>query len=116
MQSQTISSSQEKLLERLDKMEKKVQRLEEIINNLEKKIEEPEGRKAKAEFMELPESIRKTMTAISRIRKASAKQVAEETGRTRGMESIYLNQLERLGYVEKTKKGRDVSFRSLRIV
>lgn len=67
-------------------------------------------------LMNLPDSLRKTMLVIARHREATPEEVAEETNRTRGLENIYLNQLERLGYIEKTKKGKRVYFRSPRVI
>jgi ribosomal protein S19E (S16A) len=39
-----------------------------------------------------------------------AEDVAKETGRARAIESAYLNQLARMGYVKKGREGRRVYF------
>ena len=59
----------------------------------------------------LPESLRRTLSAITRLRVATSKDVARLTGRSRSVENIHLNQLERMGYLEKFRKGRKVYFK-----
>lgn len=54
------------------------------------------------------------MVAIAQLKEAPAEAIAEQTRRTRGMESIYLNQLARMGYLEKIKRGRRIFFRILK--
>ncbi len=66
------------------------------------------------DLMGLPQNLRKTMFALAKLREATPEEVAAETNRTRGLENIYLNQLELLGYVEKIKRGKRVYYRSLR--
>jgi hypothetical protein len=56
------------------------------------------------------------MMAMIQLEEASAKAIGAITHRTRGMESIYLNQLVRLGYLEKIKRGRNIYFRTLRLI
>jgi DNA-binding IclR family transcriptional regulator len=47
---------------------------------------------------------------IIKLGKAMAENVAKETGRARAIESAYLNQLVRMGYVKKGREGRRVYF------
>jgi len=61
-------------------------------------------------LLKLPDSLRQTMLAMDRLKEASTEKVADTTGRSRSVESIYLNQLERMGYIEKFRKGRKVFF------
>ena len=68
------------------------------------------------DLINLPDPLRRTMLAISKLKEATPDEVANETHRTRGLENIYLNQLEMLGYLEKLKRGRRVYYRSLRII
>ena len=56
------------------------------------------------------------MIAMATLKEAAPEEVAKETNRTRGLENIYLNQLERIGYLEKVRKGKRVYFRSLRVI
>ena len=69
-----------------------------------------------SDFAELPNSLQKTILAISKLKDANANQVAEETDRTREIESLYLNQLYHMGYVDKVRRGRRTYFKALRII
>ena len=120
MSSQAHPQTQEELLESLEQMSEKVERLEKIITKLEEriqKIEEENGNSTlSSDFAELPNSLQKTILAISKLKEANANQIAQETHRTRGIESLYLNQLHHMGYVEKIKRGKRAYFRALRII
>ncbi len=61
-------------------------------------------------LLSLPDHLRKTAMILCKEDDATAKQVAEKTGRARAVESSYLNQLHTMGYVNKKRKGRDVYF------
>ncbi|MDQ1280549.1 MAG: hypothetical protein QG670_1812 [Thermoproteota archaeon] len=138
----TDKTTNEKLLtetlQRLKKLEETVQILQQKLQEYkteqpsphqkevqlfqpETTIEKPRRQKSlspeailEIDLMNLPDSQRKTMLVIVEQGEATPEEVADETNRTRGLENIYLNQLERLGYVEKTKKGKRVYFKSLR--
>jgi hypothetical protein len=114
----------------------RIKRLEETIKQLQQKLEEKQttttmpsqpqedktvelpqlSNQALLEIntMNLPDSLRRTMLTIAQLKEATPEEVAEHTNRTRGLENIYLNQLERLGYIEKIKRGKRVYFRSTR--
>ncbi len=62
-------------------------------------------------LFKLPDSLRKTMFAMNWFREATAYQVARATGRSRSVESFHLNQLERMGYLGKLRKGKKVYFK-----
>jgi predicted transcriptional regulator len=61
-------------------------------------------------LLSLPDHLRKSAMTIMKLGKAMANDVAKETGRARAIESAYLNQLARMGYVKKGKDGRRVYF------
>jgi hypothetical protein len=61
-------------------------------------------------LLSLPDHLRKTAVALSEKTSATADEIAGETGRTRAAESDYLNQLVKMGYVSKKRKGRTVYF------
>ncbi len=61
-------------------------------------------------LLSLPTSLRKTMLALYKMGEATAPHLSRETGRLRPIESSSLNQLERMGYVRKFRKGRKVYF------
>ncbi len=61
-------------------------------------------------LLSIPDHLRKSALAIVRLGKATAADVAEETGRSRAIESAYLNQLVRMGYLKNRREGRTVYF------
>lgn len=113
-----------KILERLKKLEEDVKQIQKSFEEKETRLLSRREENAKLssqaiseiDFMNLPDSLRRTMMALAKMKEATPEEVAEETNRTRGLENIYLNQLERLGYIEKVKRGKRVYFRSLRII
>ncbi|MEM2128231.1 MAG: helix-turn-helix domain-containing protein [Candidatus Methanomethylicaceae archaeon] len=50
------------------------------------------------------------MTALAKLLEARADEVAKMTGRVRAIESSYLNQLVRMGYVKKVRRGHQIYF------
>lgn len=63
------------------------------------------------DLLALPSSLQKTMLAIQELETATTTEVAEKTGRDRTVETIYLNQLTRIGYLKKERKGRRIYFK-----
>jgi hypothetical protein len=63
-----------------------------------------------AVLLRLPDHLRKTMVALSKLVEGRADEVASITGRARAIESGYLNQLVRLGYVKKIRKKHQIYF------
>lgn len=63
-------------------------------------------------LLSLPDHLRKTAIAISEKGSATADEISSETGRTRAAESDYMNQLVKMGYVSKKRKGRTVYFQA----
>jgi predicted transcriptional regulator len=47
---------------------------------------------------------------LYRLERATADDLARETGRLRAVESASANQLFRMGYLKKSREGRDVYF------
>ena len=61
-------------------------------------------------LLSLPDHLRRTATIMSRLGKATADEIADATERARAVESGYLNQLVRMGYLKKERSGRRVLF------
>ncbi|MCQ5361905.1 MAG: helix-turn-helix domain-containing protein [Candidatus Methanomethylicia archaeon] len=61
-------------------------------------------------LLRLPDHLRKTMMALAKLVEARADEVAKITGRARAIESGYLNQLVRMGYVKKVRKKHQIYF------
>jgi hypothetical protein len=66
------------------------------------------------ELLELPDSLRKSMIAVQELGEATAEETAVKTNRTRSVESIYLNQLVRMGLLQRIRRGKKVYFTSLK--
>jgi hypothetical protein len=61
-------------------------------------------------LLALPDHLRKTATVTSKLGRATADEISENTDRARAVESGYLNQLVRMGYLKKEREGRRVLF------
>ena len=61
-------------------------------------------------LLSLPLSLRQTVMVLYRLERATADDLARETGRLRAVESASANQLVRMGYLKKDREGRDVFF------
>jgi len=61
-------------------------------------------------LVSLPDHLRKTAIIVCQLREASAADVAARSGRARAAESDYLNQLVRMGLLNKKRKGRESYF------
>lgn len=61
-------------------------------------------------LLSLPDHLRKSALSIVKLGKAMAEDVAKETGRARAIESAYLNQLVRMGYLKRVREGKRVYF------
>lgn len=61
-------------------------------------------------LLSLPSSLRKTVMVLYQLERATADDLARETGRLRAVESASANQLVRMGYLKKSRSGRDVYF------
>ena len=61
-------------------------------------------------LLALPDHLRKTATVTSKLGRATADEISDNTDRARAVESGYLNQLVRMGYLKKEREGRRVLF------
>lgn len=103
-------------------LSKTLKRIEKKIDLLVGKIERERPAKRREEAMmtgegldimtllSFPDHLRKSAMTIIKLGKAMAEDVAKETGRARAIESAYLNQLVRMGFVKKAREGRRVYF------
>jgi hypothetical protein len=65
-------------------------------------------------LLSLPDHLRKTAIIVCQLGEANAGEVAVRSGRARAAESDYLNQLARMGILEKRRKGRESYFTAKR--
>jgi len=61
-------------------------------------------------LLSLPDHLRKTAVMITKLGRATAADVARETGRARAVESNYLNQLVTMKHIQRERKGKKVYF------
>lgn len=110
------------VLERLEREISSMKFLLEQILSLQKQLAEKMKVKGAEEdelqtdgldvsiLLKLPDHLRKTMLALAKLVEARADEVAEITQRARAIESGYLNQLVRLGYVKKIRRKHQIYF------
>jgi len=66
------------------------------------------------DLLALPSSLQKTLLALQELKEATSSEVAKKTGRDRTVETIYLNQLMRIGHINKERRGRKVYFKVIK--
>mgnify|MGYP001077527535 CR=1 FL=1 len=107
-----------KLSKDLDLLNEKVDAIFEVQKKLSTRVmgHKIEEEKPLSEVLDvmtllsLPDHLRKTAVAVSKVGKATASDVAKETRRARAVESNYLNQLVVMGHMKRERKGRKVLF------
>ncbi|MDF1533559.1 MAG: transcriptional regulator [Methanosarcinaceae archaeon] len=62
-------------------------------------------------LLSLPDHLRTSASTLFELQKATAEEVSNVTNKERAVESNYLNQLVRMGHVDKFREGRKVYFR-----
>jgi predicted transcriptional regulator len=101
---------------KLDHIESLLKKLDTALTDLSAKVSAAPARTEEIrpvdsrEILNLPGSLQKTVLALVRLGSGPANRVAARTGRSRALESLYLNQLVQLGYVKKGRDGRTVYF------
>jgi len=61
-------------------------------------------------FLTVPDSIRKSLFAVSDMRSCTADEVSVVTGRHRSIENKYLNELYRGGWLERERRGKKIYY------
>jgi hypothetical protein len=86
------------------------QRLDDIENKFSKLDPQP-LQLAESELITLPDHLRKTFMVVADKGECDAIQVSNRTGRSRAIESNYLNQLSRMGWLNRRRITKGVHFR-----
>ena len=68
---------------------------------------------SESKLLSLPDNLRKTYLIVASEGECNATQVSILTGRTRAIESSYLNQLVRMGWLTKYRDSKTLNFRML---
>ncbi|WP_407356224.1 hypothetical protein [Methanolobus sp. WCC5] len=90
--------------------------MNERLKSLELRIAELEAHNSPsindkmAVFLTVPDSIRKSLFAVSRLNSCTADEVSEITGRHRSIENKYLNELYRAGWLERERVGKKIYY------
>jgi len=104
----------EKIEENLEKLNEKMEVMIEIQKNGNGNQRSaptlPDAPLDVMTLLSMPDHLRKTAMAICRCGRATAEEIAEQTKRTRAVESAYLNQLVIMGHLKKERKGRKAYF------
>jgi len=66
---------------------------------------------SESKLLLLPDNLRKTYMTVASKGKCSATQVSNLTGRSRAIESSYLNQLTRMGWLMRQRESKNIHFR-----
>ncbi len=99
---------------RLDRIFQELQnirfRLDDIENTFSNWQPQPLNL-SESELFSLPDNLRKTYLAVASKGECSATEVSNLTGRSRAIESSYLNQLTRMGWLTKLRNSKTLYFR-----
>jgi hypothetical protein len=116
----------EEFEQRLERIQEAVKTMNHTVNQSLKTIEDEimdiveniraeEAKKKSQGFkpsilLSFPDHLRLTVRALMKLGIATAKEVSQETGRSRSLESTYLNTLTTMKYVQKERKSRKVFY------
>jgi hypothetical protein len=107
--------SRRSLLQTVRELEKRMEILEDTLIDLKRTKPPPDETGPSSELdivslLLLPDHLRKTMITLSEMGQATAAEIAEKTERVRNLESSYLNQLARMGLIDKFRERRHTYF------
>lgn len=100
----------------LDRISQELQNIRYRLDDLEQMLSGWNPQPAiisESKLISLPDHLRKTYMFVASKGECNATEVANLTGRSRAMESSYLNQLTRMGWLTKRRNSRTLSFRPI---
>lgn len=95
----------------LKAFERRIQSLERRVGEIESRLH-PVVEDQIALYLTIPDSLRKSLFAVSELSKATADEVCIRTGRHRSIENKYLNELVRSGWLKRERIGKKVYYSS----
>jgi ArsR family transcriptional regulator, lead/cadmium/zinc/bismuth-responsive transcriptional repressor len=111
------SSTLETLVKLVAELQRKIEYITETQNEILNALNQCEVKPVQktevidvVTLLSLPDHLRKTALVINKVQMATANDVAKKTKRTRALESAYLNQMVRMKFLTKVKKGHNVYF------
>lgn len=93
----------------LKDLEKRLILLERRVEDIESRLN-PVIEDKVALFLTVPDSLRKSLFAVTELGNATADEVCERTGRHRSIENKYLNELVRAGWLVRQRVGKKVYY------
>ncbi|HEY9245620.1 MAG TPA: hypothetical protein VIO11_02125 [Candidatus Methanoperedens sp.] len=99
-----------------DTGEKAIKDIERRLISLEHRVEEMESQlypvveDRVALFLTIPDTLRKSLIAVSELSSATAEDICRRTGRHRSIENKYLNELVRAGWLTRQRIGKKVYY------
>jgi DNA-binding transcriptional ArsR family regulator len=97
------------ILEYLNSINRRLQYLELRLSKIET-CSPPQIDDKMAVFLTVPDSIRKSLFAVSDLKSCTADEVSVITGRHRSIENKYLNELYRGGWLVRERKGKKIYY------
>ena len=95
----------------LKAFERRLQSLEYRVREIESRLH-PVVEDQVALYLTVPDSLRKSLFAVSEMSRATADEVCVRTGRHRSIENKYLNELVRAGWLKRERIGKKVYYSS----
>jgi hypothetical protein len=98
----------------LEKIYREILSIRYRLDDIEKNIAQWNPRPSEIpdiKLLLLPDHLRKTYTTVAAKGECDATIVSNATGRCRAIESTYLNQLTRMGWLNKRRVSKTISFR-----
>jgi len=105
------SSMQSSENDHLKAFERRLQSLEYRVREIESRLH-PVVEDQIALYLTVPDSLRKSLFAVSEMSRATADEVCVRTGRHRSIENKYLNELVRAGWLKRERIGKKVYYSS----
>jgi len=103
-------------LVRLDRILEELQSIRHRLDDIEKMFSNWNPQPlhiSESKLLSLPDNLRKTYLVVASEGECHATQVSNQTGRSRAIESSYLNQLVRMGWLTKRRNSKTLNFRTL---
>jgi hypothetical protein len=101
---------------RLDQILRELQNIRHRLDDIENKFSkwQPQPTNVpESKLFSLPDNLRKSYLTVVSKGECSATEVSNLTGRTRAIESSYLNQLVQMGWLAKRRNSKTLNFRAL---
>lgn len=100
---------EKEMIDFLDNLTDRLEVIESRISSIESRFN-PVIEDKMALFLTVPDTIRKSLFAVSQLGNCTADEVSEVTERHRSIENKYLNELVRSGWLQKKRSGKKIYY------